>query len=280
MTPTPIGRGEPELVYLRRQGNLRVRKARWLRNLLRPWKVILLNLAAAALVIVGGIRAATQLMSSDAFALSKIEVEGTQRTTSRSVEARLHEYVGRNLMQLDLDEVAGRSQSDPWVRSASVRRRFPSSLQVSVVERTPAALAVLDGLVQLVDTSGTPIGAVGPGLQEDRPVLTGLSGLRGPALASRLEEGVAALEAIRASAPEWIDQISELDVSEAGAFVVTTRTPGPRIVLDPSAADRNVRAYLERRRDIETRVGASETVDLRWRGRITALPDPKEKETE
>lgn len=279
MTPGPVGRAEPELHYLRRQGNLRVRKARWVRNLLRPWKVILFNLAAAALLIFGGIRAVTRVMSSDAFALTTIEVEGTRRTTAGSVEAVLHDFVGCSLLELDLGAVAARSQSDPWVRSASVKRIFPRALRVSVIERTPTALALLNGVVQVVDSTGTPMGPVGPEMEEDLPVLTGFERLHAGELRARLEQAVAAVETLRATAGTWIDEISELDASSPDAFVVTTRTPGPRIVLEPAAADRNVLAYLERRRDIESRVGPAESVDLRWRGRITVLPQPEDKES-
>jgi cell division septal protein FtsQ len=275
-----MGRGEPELHYLRRQGNLRVRKARWMKNLLRPWKVVVGNGVAAALLLLGGIRAVTQILSSDAFALNRIEVEGTRRTTADRVEAQLHGFVGQSVWRIDLDDVAARATEDAWVQSASVKRILPKALRVQVVERTPTALALLDGSVQVVDATGTSIGAVGPGLEEDLPVLTGLGELRGEARRGRLEQGVAAVQTLSAAVPDWIDQISELDVSAEDAFVVTTRKPGPRIVLEPQAADRNVATYLARRRDIETRVGSAASVDLRWRGRITVLPTPDKKDKE
>ena len=280
MSHDPILRGEPELHYLRRQGNLRVRKARWLRHLLRRWRVVAFQLAATAFVIFGGIRAVTRLLSSDAFALSTIQVEGTARTTPRAAEARLHQFVGRSLLEVDLGEVEHNSQADPWVESASVKRIFPRSLRVSVVERSPSSLAVIGGIVQVVDRNGTIMGPVGPGIEEDLPVLTGLARLRGDELAARLKEGIAAVESLRASSGDWIQEISELDLSAPDAFIVTTRTPGPRIVLEPAAAERNVLAYLERRREIESRVGPAEWVDLRWSGRITVLPAPEDKESE
>ena len=54
---------------------------------------------------------------------------------------------------------------------------------------------------------------------------------------------------------------------------VQTVLPGPRLLLDPIMVERNVERYLDLRGEIAQQVGAAEYVDLRWRGRITVMPE-------
>jgi hypothetical protein len=272
LPPAPFG--EPELHYWRRRGNRRVRKVRRIRSLLRHWPVVVANLAGAVFVVLLGIRAVSLLMSSEAFALEAIVVEGTHRTTPARVEAHLRDFVGESLLVLDLAAVASRSTQDPWVESATVKRVFPDVLRITVTERTPAALALLDGLVHVVDDAGRLVGPVGPALAEDHPVITGITASNEGDRRAALERGAAVVRHLRESCPSMVEDTSELDLSADDVVVLTPRTPGPRILLDPELPSRNVLAYLDRRPDIEARVGHARWVDLRWRGRIVVSPEP------
>ena len=51
-----------------------------------------------------------------------------------------------------------------------------------------------------------------------------------------------------------------------------TLNPGPRILLDPEHVERNLGAYREMQPRIARRIGPLKYVDLRWEGRITAMP--------
>ncbi len=265
---------EPELRYLRRRGNLRVHKLRLRRSLLRSWKTVLLNITAAGLATFSVARGVDHLFTSPTFALRFIEVHGTHRTTPDAVRGLLRAFVGRNLFELNLDEIADAAEQDPWVRSASVKKVLPRSLRLEVVERTPGALALIHGSIDLVDETGERIGAVGPGIAEDLPIVRGLDGLEQEALTARLRVGVAATRVLRESAGPWFDEISELDVSLPDRIVAWTRTPGPSLWLDPREVQRNLGSYLISRAEIDRRVGPLEYVDLRWRDRMLAMPAP------
>ena len=256
---------------MRGRGNRRVRKVNRLRGLLRAWKVLLWELVPAALLVFGGIRAVRHLALGTSFALETVEVAGTQRTTPAAVVARLQPFVGESLPELDLTELAARVALDPWVREASLKRVFPHTLRVIVTERTPAAWALVDGLVHVVDETGFAIGTVGPA-GKDLPVLTGLGGLGDQARRDALQRGVHALERLRKTTARWIDEVSEMDVSRSDRIGVVTRSPGPLVLLDPEEAERNVGSYLDLRGEIEEKVGPVASVDLRWRDRIAVLP--------
>lgn len=268
--------GEPDLQYLRRRGNRRVRKVRLLRGLLRAWKPLLARVAPAALLVVLAIHGARQLGASRLFTLERIELDGTVRAAPDAVLAGIAPLVGRNLLQLDLDEAAARARENPWVRDAAVKRLLPHTLRVTVEERKPAARALVDASVLVVDETGAVLGPAGPGLPDDLPVLTGIEGTAGEARRVRLERGARAVLRLRAQVPTWLDEISELDLSRPDRIGVVSKAPGPALLLDPDEVGRNVRSYLALREEIGRRIGPLQTVDLRWRDRISVLPSDDE----
>jgi hypothetical protein len=54
--------------------------------------------------------------------------------------------------------------------------------------------------------------------------------------------------------------------------VVTLRSGGPQILLDPGRIDRNLDDFLKLQPMIARRVGSVTRVDLRWDRRIALLP--------
>jgi cell division protein FtsQ len=271
---------EPDRRYWRRRVNREVRKARRTRTFLYRTRVVAANLAVAAILVFSGKQAVLHLTTTADLALTTIEVEGASRTSPEAVRALLAPFVGRNLLVMRLEDVAARAESDPWVRQAAVKRILPHTLRVTVAEREPAALAVLRGVVYVVDESGFAIGPAGPAFSLDQPVLTGLDRVSGAALQNSLAAGVAAIARIEAASPSWESEISELDLSRPDRISVVTRKPGPRILLDAERVDRNVNDYLALRAEIEKRLGPAEVVDLRFSRRISVLPASGDLEAE
>jgi len=271
---------EPDRRYWRRRVNRHVRKARRARTLLRWTGIVAANLAIGAVLVVSGASVARHFATSDELAVREILVEGTARTTPDAVRAVLQAYMGRNLVELALDEVAKSATRDPWVKEASVKRILPETLRVSVVERTPGALALLRGLVYVVDDGGFVMGPAGPDLPYDLPLLVGLDGLQGNDREAALARGVALLMKLHGVFPAWTRGISEIDLSRPDRVVVTRLEGGPQILLDPERIDRNLGAYLALQPTIARKIGDVSRVDLRWSQRISLLPAADRSATE
>jgi len=259
----------PPQRYLRRRGNRTVRKRRRIRALFRWSPVLLLQLALLGAGAYAVLRVGHWATTSPRFDVVRIAVSGVERGSRRQLESRLAAFTGLNVLTLDLGRVAAVARQDPWVLSASVRRVLPNGLHVAVRERRPAAVALIGGLAHQVDASGFVIGPSGAGMADDLPVLTGLAGLEGEALAAGLAGGVDALERLRRRSPELAAAVSEMDLSRPDRLTVRTTAHGPVLLLDPGRVERNVDSFLARRKEIERRVGPLRTVDLRWRNRIT-----------
>jgi cell division protein FtsQ len=249
-----------------------VRKVRMLRTLLRGWGNVLFHVLPAALLVALGLQGIRHLGTSRLFALEQVEVEGAARCAPEEIRAALGPLVGQNLFALGLDDAAERVAALPGVREAAVKRVFPHTLRVAIVERAPAARALLGGTVQIVDETGAVLGPAGPDLADDLPVLVGLDGLQERVLRARLEVGARAVARMRAVAGAWLDEVSEIDLSRPDRIAVVTTTPGPALLLDSLEIERNLGSYLALRGEIDRRVGPLAYVDLRWRDRISVLP--------
>ena len=113
-------------------------------------------IAVFTVAIVGG--AAWVAFFSPLFALSTsaIQVSGEDGTlaTDESVRSSVSAFEGVPLTRLNTREVARAVESNVAVKSASVSRRWPTSLTVSVTMRTGMAVEAASGGYWLVDDQG------------------------------------------------------------------------------------------------------------------------------
>jgi cell division protein FtsQ len=260
---------EQDRRYWRRRVNRHVRKKRRAQVILRWTGIALGNLAVAAVLVFSAAGAVRHVTSSSDLALESIEVVGASKTTPDAIRGTLDRFMGRNLLDMDLEQAVAAVRTDPWVLRAEAKRVLPHALRIEIVERTPAAIAVLGGVPHVVDEEGVAIGPTGLDLTYDLPVLTGIDAssredlARGAAIAGRL----------RATTGSLWEKISEVDLASRDRVAIVTSEPGPRILLDPERVERNLADYLALRKRIEDKVGPVAVVDLRFRHRISVLPE-------
>jgi len=77
--------------------------------------------------------------ASGLVALGKLTVEGRNRTSRETLRAALQIKKGDSLFASDPWSIKRRLEALPWVRTASVERRFPATLVVRIVERNAIA---------------------------------------------------------------------------------------------------------------------------------------------
>jgi cell division protein FtsQ len=106
-------------------------------------------------------------VASPLLVVKDIAISGVEGTVEEQVRALVDVPRGTPLIQIDSEAVADRLRSIPQVQSAAVRRGWPTTLVVSVVERTPFAYAdarlaprnteSLDARFVIVDIQGVVI---------------------------------------------------------------------------------------------------------------------------
>ncbi len=151
------------------------------------------RLLGAAVVVAGTFAAviATYLWmtTSSRFAVREVDIAGNHHATLAELAPLTGLAQGTNLFLVNADEVAARLESHPWVRTAVVRRVFPSTVQVTVDEHHAVALVALGGLY-LADAEGQVFKRAVPGDPMGLPVITGLKRGEGEAGRAALEAGV------------------------------------------------------------------------------------------
>ncbi|NRG42874.1 FtsQ-type POTRA domain-containing protein [Rathayibacter sp. VKM Ac-2835] len=108
---------------------------------------------------------------SPLMAVKTIEITGTQRVSAQDIQNSLSDQVGVPLTLVDRAAVGRVLGSYPLVRSYSVQTRPPSTLIVSVVERTPVGVIADGAEFDLVDPAGVVI-ETAPAAQEGYPLLS------------------------------------------------------------------------------------------------------------
>ena len=257
--------------YWRAPGNRRIRRGRYLRQVGRLTLLISLQVLIGLAVCVGVLKLFDNLTSGPQFDLTKIRLEGVERSDRAELETVLQSALGNNLLHLDLRVLSGRLAARPWVRTAGLRRVLPSTLRVTIEERRPGAIALIQGIFHLVDREGVVLGPLSPEMHDNLPVLLGMPE-EPMALKSALLNGVRQLRRLENETPALYHELSELDYSKSDRIVARLRTNGPELYLDPYRVERNLDRYLALRSQIEQAVGYPRYVDLRWRDRIAVLP--------
>jgi cell division protein FtsQ len=151
-------------------------------------------------------------------AIELVEVRGTVRLDAGQVRAWAAVPFGAPLWATDGDDIVARLDGRPWIKSATVTKRFPDTVIIEVTERVPTAVAETNRGRMLVDADGSVIGptALGQGF----PVIVGASASR----PDRLRIAVGILAGFRAA-----------DVSAAplGSLVIDVTNPDDPVAQLP-----------------------------------------------
>ena len=107
--------------------------------------------------------------------VDRVVVEGANRSGNDAVEEATGIHRGEAMATLDIGQADAGVEDLPWVATATVARRWPSSVVVVVTERRPMAVVVAaDGSRVAVDAEGRQLAVVEEGAF---PGLVGITGL-------------------------------------------------------------------------------------------------------
>jgi cell division protein FtsQ len=161
------------------------------------------------------------LTTAPAFAISSIDVKGLARIQRDELLATAALAPGQNIFAQSPEQLRAKLAGHPWVVAAQVERELPSKLTITVRERDPVALMVVEACaaapakseddpgcdeassLYLISQDATMFKRLGGADPVDLPVITGLTRPRmasEPELAQRvLEQSIALMTAYRES---------------------------------------------------------------------------------
>ncbi len=161
------------------------------------------------------------------FTLQRVNVSGTTHLSTPEVMEAAEIAPGVSLLTLDISDLARKLGKHPWIRSASVYRRFPGTLLVEIQERQPKAILAA-GKLYYVDEEGEFFSRRTPGDGLALPLFTGVTDEH---LASRRAEvrelvrsGLALLALMEKSGSDpKPEALSEVRIDLHDGFTLITR---------------------------------------------------------
>jgi cell division protein FtsQ len=185
---------------------------------LRRWK---LN-GLAVVVLVAAAVAASQ---SPLFAITEIRLTGVNAEREAELRDFMPLQTGENMLAADLGRVERRLEQVPWVRAVDAVRLPPSTVEIRVEERQPAAVVRLAGGVWTVDGDGV---VLSPGAQPGLVVIEAPNSVL-PGVGIRASDAAVrnALAVHAALPPRWRQAVDRYDApSERGLRLHLSLQPG------------------------------------------------------
>ena len=242
----------------------------------RPsWRAVASTVAVCALSLYALYRAVNLLFDAEVLTITRITVSGNERMARGEVLALVDDLRGANMLTADLEAWRRKLLDAPWVADAGMRRVFPGTLAVEIVEREPLGIGRIGDGLFLIDQRGTIIDEFGPSYSEfDLPIIDGLAAAGGDG--SLVDERRAALAgrvlADLQRRPDLAKQVSQIDVSDArDAVVILEGDPAMVRVGDSNFVER-VQSYIDLAPRLRERVPQIDYVDLRFDERVYVRP--------
>ena len=136
---------------------------------------ILIAVTAGAAIVAVAFQIKEWVHRSDTFSVQTVVINGNQILQTEDVLNQIEIERESNITDLDLDRMQSAIESHPYVKAALVSRRFPSALQIDVVERQPAAyVSQSDKPILAVDKEGFLLPLLKGKALGGLPVITGI----------------------------------------------------------------------------------------------------------
>jgi cell division protein FtsQ len=247
---------------------------------------------AAVIVFCGGLSAWAysygmsswrfRIQSSDA-----VEITGVKNASRTHVMEVAGADIGRNIFFVPLDERKKQLEQIPWVQEASVMRLLPNRIAVTIQERTPVAFAQIGSRISLIDANGVVMGLpanrqtkysfpVIRGITETEPLSSRAAAMKiYNRLVSELGQTDTENETSSSSSPNYVKQLSEVDLSDPENVKVTANDPGGTMVVHLGAQDflPRYKLYVSHIAEWRQQFQNVQSVDLRYEGQVIVNPD-------
>jgi cell division protein FtsQ len=175
------------------------------------------------------------VMQSPRFAVRNVLVDGNKRRAATTVASEAGVEVGQNIFAIDLRRAGAMLTQDPWIERATVARKLPSTVTISVVEREAAGMCAIAGELYLVTRDGDLFKKIGAEDPSDLLVVTGIS----PAQVANDRPGVVIAVRRALDVADELERagvtrrypLEELHLDKDGSLVVTIGREGIALSL-------------------------------------------------
>ena len=237
-------------------------------------KRLALRLVKAGLVLAGIVALLVaarysyrRLLTSGNFALSEIVVTGEKRAGKEEIISLSGARIGENILTMDLNGMAKRVESQPWIGKATVRRVLPRRLSIEVKEMEPFAILKTDTLFY-IDRGGTPFKELDKGDATGYPVITGVGVEEVEGDEPARDALIKTLDFIETEAGEWPETlaISEINLDKNQGMTIFSDNLQVKIGFgEYKVKIGRLKRVLE---DLKAKGKTAEYIDLTYTGQV------------
>lgn len=153
------------------------------------------------------------LASSPYIRLEQVIVTGVDENIRQDLIEMSGLSSGSSMLSINLNEIKGKMERHPWIKSVDLEKRFPHTLLINAEKETAAAMVLLDKLAYM-DISGRLFKDVDQEDDKDYPLITGISKV-GEVREKQLKAAATVLDLFRTETGAWSHkELSEIHISE------------------------------------------------------------------
>ena len=157
------------------------------------------------------------LLTSPYMKLAHVEIRGVDKDMRNELLQMGGLTLEQGLLSLKLEVLKKEMEKHPWVRTATVERRFPDTLIVEVQKEEPVMLVLLDQFFYM-NRQGRLFKPVSRDEEMDFPILTGLS-KTDPDQKEKLDQTAHVLNVLKAQEDRWsLQNLSEIHLNKNGGI--------------------------------------------------------------
>lgn len=210
----------------------------------------------------------TAVITAGGSALASVQVEGIVYTDKTELQTALEIKAGEALVPYNVSTARERLEALPWVKLATVEKKLPDTLNVSVYEYIPVARVEEDGEWLVVSKDAVRI------LKDEGDEFSGLPALTGVGAAEAASDLLVHLQ----ERPNFVAQLKTANYVGERRWDFTFKSGVMVRFPDENMADTfKLLEELESARHVLSLVGG--VVDLRLPGRITLKIPPELNKT-
>jgi len=256
--------------FQRNTGPARIKKTQ--RKLILKFKHILLLFVITAGIFYAGMRVYLFFISTEALNIKTVEIRSRQALVTAELRRMIEERALGNILLCDMAPLRKRLESHRWVKEVRIRKIFPASLKIEILEREPAALLARHGGWVIIDQDGVLLESVSDRSQSALPLLAGLQTF----VSLDRDQLRLAWDCLKALPADVKAELDWLDLSEAGCISLRIKDLPTRLILGRDQFREKINLFREKRELLENGSGPSEYVDLRfYEDRIIFKPMPQ-----
>ena len=247
------------------------------RRLFNPvYRLVGKMIIALSLLIVGVYGCVHVLQRSPLLRIDTLDVQGNKRLSNGEALALVSVLSGQNILSADLNEGRANLLTSSWVQNATLRRVFPSTVEIVIEEREPLGLGRFGSKLYLIDPSGQILDEYGPRFSDlSLPIIDGLSDRLESGKESLVDRRVTLASRLIASMhddTELMERISQVDVTDPYDAVILLQGDPAFLHLGEERFAERLKTYLELLPSLRDRVPSVDYVDLRFEQRVYVRP--------